>query len=513
MNEALASPEAYQVAFTFLLLAVLVIWFRAHGRLPLWGWLLAVLAALLPWMNSHSVPPGTVALVLLPVLAFQAGFSLPPTALRRAGRLWAGAGVTAWALPLLGAFALARFAFGLPTPAALAVGMLAAAGDALALTAIRERLRVPRWLEEALEAQHLLALGLSAVGLALLLEWTPSIALMTALGLLLLKAAFPLALGIAVGLALSVIGRRSGDSVVQWALTVTAAYAAFLTAEALGGTGVVAAAAAGATLARRHVREDLSLVPASMLTTFWESAAMLAGVLAFVLAGIEVIRSGEFVAWPVWAAFVVAMLLRPLAVLPLAPFLRATAPRGWRRGLPLFAWGSALGPVTLALTLALPAEFPQRDLLVSGMLAMCLVSAFLHPRALPLFAENLGLEQYTRYEETRKRLAVALLASGYARDELDRMAMEGLVSPQVRDILKMRLADEEAVLDGELALMGAASVEAESIQVRRARIRMILAQREAVLLAARIRIVDMLTAQELLAQLDEALATMPRLRR
>jgi len=152
-------------------------------------------------------------------------------------------------------------------------------------------------------------------------------------------------------------------------------------------------------------------------------------------------------------------------------------------------------------------------MLISGMLFVALGSTVVQTRALGWLAEWLAVDRFASFEETRNRLAVALLASSYASDELDRMAMEGLISPQVRDVLRMRLADEEAVLDGELALIGAPGLEAESIQVRRARVRMILAQREAVLLAARLRIIDRPTARDLMRELDEALSRMPRQRR
>ncbi|HWR13774.1 MAG TPA: cation:proton antiporter [Terriglobales bacterium] len=170
--------------------------------------------------------------------------------------------------------------------------------------------------------------------------------------------------------ALEVVRRRSGvrrDYESIYSLGV--ALAAFAAAEAVHGSGFIAAFAAGITIAM------LDVELCDCFIEYGETTAEMALLFTFVLFGVSLIWQGVAKATPLTVVFaIVVILIRPLAFIPSLTLAKLT----WRDRA-LLGWFGPRGLSTLLLIL-LPvfALVPGSDFLLSVCCLVVLVSVLLH---------------------------------------------------------------------------------------------------------------------------------------
>src|SRR5207249_6061572 len=145
---------------------------------------------------------------------------------------------------------------GLPWSVAIALGAIVAPPDAIAATAIASRLGLPRQIVTILEGESLLndATALTIYGIALATAagsaFSPATAVTTFAGALLGGAA----IGLVIGWVIAQICMRIEDTPVEMTISLLTPYAAYLPAERLNVSGVIAAVAAGLYLGHRGSR-------------------------------------------------------------------------------------------------------------------------------------------------------------------------------------------------------------------------------------------------------------------
>ena len=95
------------------------------------------------------------------------------------------------------------------------------------------------------------------------------------------------AIGLAVGWIIAQVRARIEDTPVEITISLLTPYAAFLPAQELGASGVIAAVAAGLYLGRRGSR---IMGPDARLTgrAVWETITFLLNGLVFIITGLEV---------------------------------------------------------------------------------------------------------------------------------------------------------------------------------------------------------------------------------
>ena len=202
----------------------------------------------LPGMPAVELPPELVLVAFLPPLLYWAGFFSSPRDLRADARAISLAAV-GLVLATTVAVAVAAHAAvdGLGWPAAFALGAIVSPTDPLAAAAIGRRLGVPRRLITVLEGESLVndASALVAYRLAVAAAVSGSFVAWQAGLRFVVGAAGGVAVGLLVGWLVAEPRRRLEDPVVEIVVSVVTGYVAYLPAELLGVSGVLAAVTAG----------------------------------------------------------------------------------------------------------------------------------------------------------------------------------------------------------------------------------------------------------------------------
>jgi CPA1 family monovalent cation:H+ antiporter len=221
-----------------------------------------------------------------------------------------------------------------------------------------------------------------------------------------------IAVGLLVGLVVYYIERRIDDGPIEITLSILIPYAAYLAADELHASGVLAVVACGLFLSRRSAN---FFSPSVRLQawSFWESLNFVLNGLVFVLIGLQLpairasIRGYSLSTLVVDGAVfsILLIVLRLVWVFPGAglPWLVRTRllHQPERRPRPrhvfILGWTGMRGVVSLAAALALPAlladgsPFPQRDLIVFLTFCVICVTLVLQGITLPPLIRALGL--------------------------------------------------------------------------------------------------------------------------
>jgi len=377
-----------------------------------------------PGMPAVELPPELVLVVFLPPLLYWAGFFSSPRDLQSDLRAISTLAV-GLVLATIGVVAVVAHAMvdGLPLAAAFALGAIVSPTDPLAATAIGRRLGVPRRMVNLLEGESLVndATALVAYRIAVAAAVGGGFVAWQAGLRFVVGAAGGVAVGLAVGWLVAELRRRLDDPVTEIVVSLATGFAAYLPAERLELSGVLAAVTAGLYVGWRA--PELASAPTRLLGfSFWEVLVYLLNAVLFILVGLQlhpilsgvsrhsvaslvgqaVLVSGVVIAVRVAWEFTVPYLIRLLDRRP----AQAVRRMGARERLVL-GWSGMRGAVSLAAALALPLDFPQRDLLVFLTFAVILATLVVQGLTLPALIRRLRVrgDDADEREEVRARLA------------------------------------------------------------------------------------------------------------
>ena len=390
-----------------------------------------------PGMPDVELPPELVLVAFLPPLLYWSGFFASPRDLRADARAIASAAV---GLVLATTAAVAVVAHAVVDtmgwPEAFALGAIVSPTDPLAATAIARRLGVPRRLITVLEGESLVndATALVAYRVAVAAAVTGTFVAWKAGLHFVVGAAGGVAVGLAAGWLVAEVRRRLDDPVVEIVISVATGYAAYLPAEQLGVSGVLAAVTAGIYVGWRA---PLLASPSTRLLgfSFWEVLVYLANAVLFILVGLQLhpiltglgdtaaavlagqaaLVSAVVVAVRLGWVYSVPYLIRLLDRRPAQVARRV----GARERL-VIGWSGMRGAVSLAAALALPRDFPMRNLILFLTFAVILTTLVLQGLTLPALIRRLRLGGDG--DEEREELKARMAATRAALDRLDQLA-------------------------------------------------------------------------------------------
>jgi Na+/H+ antiporter len=432
-------------------------------------------AALLPVFPKLKLDPGFFFLCFLPPLLFADGWLMPLREFVRARRaiLTLAIGLVIFTTLTVGLVAW-WLVPGLPLAMAFALGAIVSPTDAVAVNAITERLRVPARLTTVLNGESLMndATGLVAFKFALaaaiaggfsLVDSTLQFSLLAGGGFVL-----GLAIGYAIGKLRDLLQRlEAAEPMIEITLSLMTPFAAYLAAEQLGVSGILAVVAAGLYSGWRDpVRMDVETRQSAYavwgLLIFWLNGT------AFVLLGLQfpdllsAVR-GQF-SIPqllgftaiVAGAAIVARLAWVFAGMYLPFFLRTVCSDRMRPATALvMGWAGMRGTVTLAGALSIPyflpdgSPFPGRDIVIFLAFGVIAVTLLLQGTTLERLIGRLGLqEDGSRAQEERLARTTAVGAGLAALRELETTA----TAPDHNAALGQVIAEYEhrlAVLEAE----------------------------------------------------------------
>ena len=393
----------------------------------------------LPGVPPAELPPDLVLVLFLPPLLYQAAFFSSPRDLRADARA-----ITLLAVGLvlatMSAVAAAAHTVvgGLPWAAAFTLGAIVAPTDPLAATAIARRLGVPRRLVTVLEGESLVndASALVAYRLAVAAVVAGSFSLWGAGLQFVGRGIGGVAIGLAVGWLIAEARRRIEDPVVEIVLSVVTGYAAYLPAELMGASGVLAAVTAGLYVGWRA--PELASPSTRLLGfSFWEVLVYLLNAVLFVLVGLQLhpiltgVSGSSAAVLLGQAALVSAVVIAVrLGWMFSVPYLVRLLDRrqaqlarrlGARERL-VIGWSGMRGAVSLAAALALPLDFPMRNLILFLTFSVIFATLVVQGLTLPTLIRRLHF--HDDGAEQREELRARLAATHAALDRLDELAVE-----------------------------------------------------------------------------------------
>ena len=402
---------------------------RAGLPLPIVLLVAGVLLSLTPALRDFHLAPEVVILLFLPALLYWEALTTSLSDIRANLRVVVLASVVLVLCTVL-TVAWVGHAMGLPWPVAFVLGAVVAPTDATAVAAVAGRL-AHRQLT-ILRAESLVNDGTALVVFAIAVAVATGERELTWYGPL---GDFALSYlgGAAVGLAVAWMRRAAhrlmqGVTVAESGLSVLTPFLAFLLAEEIHASGVLAVVVAGLTLSQYGPRV---ITARTRLQTygFWQVTTFLLNGALFVLVGLQLngaIRDvGGALSHAVWMALAVAgtVIVTRLVWSYTTPYViraldRRPAQRARRVGararLPI-AWSGFRGAVSLAAALAVPASVSHRNELIIVTFGVILVTLVVQGLTLPAVLRWARLPADQRLEEeyalaTRRSVEAGLLA-------------------------------------------------------------------------------------------------------
>jgi monovalent cation/hydrogen antiporter len=428
-----------------------------------------------PILPNIELPPDLILLIFLPPLLYSAAFFSSPRDLRANLRPIASLSIALVLLTTVTVAVVAHAVIGLPWAAAFVLGAIVSPTDPVAATAIAGRLGAPRRIVTILEGESLVNDGTALVlyRIAVAAVVTGAFSPLYAGLEFVLYGVGGTAVGLLAGWVISRVRQRIEDPLVEITISLVTPYAAYIPAEELGVSGVLAVVAAGVYLGWRNPE---TTAPRTRLQAFsvWEALPFLLNSVLFILVGLQLPNvlesiSGEYSVTSVllYATLVILAVIGtrllwtfPAAYLPryLSRRLREREAYPPWRHTAVVAYTGMRGAVSLAAALAIPlttqdgTAFPRRDLIL--FLTFCVILLTLVPQGLtlPFIIRRLGLSGAGGDEE-REEIEARLRAAEAALAKIDELEDEGRVredtSGRMRDLYEYRRRRFRTLLEGQ----------------------------------------------------------------
>ena len=430
--------------------------------------------------STVDLEPDIFFLLFLPPLLFLDGWRIPKEDLfrDRAVILELALGLVIFTVIGLG-FLIWWMIPEMPLAVAFALAAILSPTDPIAVQAIAARAPIPKRLMHILEGESLLndATGLTCMRIAVIAATTGVFSLGHAIGNFAWLALAGVASGVAVTLAISTakgwISKRWGEDVgAQILISLLIPFAAYLVAEELHASGILAAVAAGVTMSftERGGAGGQSLAMTRIRRgVVWDTVQFVANGIIFVILGEQMpsimARAAEVVAGPSrpevwWLAVYVFAIVAALAALRFIwvwMSLKLTLFRRRHRGPPpkvglrltmVMSLAGVRGAITLAGILTLPfvladgSPMPSRNLAIFLAAGVIIVSLLVATFALPRLLKDVELppEPSHEREEDRGRVAAASAALRAIEDVSHAMA-EGKPNPDLYSDIASRIME------------------------------------------------------------------------
>jgi Na+/H+ antiporter len=423
-----------------------------------------------PGLPAPEIDPDVVLFVFLPPLLYFAAFSSSAYELRDNALPIGLLAIGLVLVTVLAVAAIAHYVVGLDWPPAFVLGAVLGPTDPLSASSVVRRLGAPGRIVTILEGESLVNDGtaLTAYTIALGAVGTMGVAIGSSVLQFVGVALGGIALGLAVGWLFGRLRRLADEPSIDLTLSLITPYAAYVPAERLHVSGVLAAVAAGLWIGNQSL--GLSGPESRLRTvTFWESLNFLLNSLLFLLIGLqltnivgriadaaalELVGQAALIALAVIGVRLLWMFTVPGIVALIAPFRDDFSPRKDHRERLVVGWSSMRGGVSLAAALAIPTiaesgvRFPQRELVIFIAYTVVIVTLVVPGLTLAPLIERLGLGQGEARRradaEARARLTHAAL------ERLEEMARDDGPSDAVVERLRDRYQARLDRLEGRL---------------------------------------------------------------
>src|SRR5829696_8051320 len=425
--------------------------------------------ALIPGLPTVVLDPElALALFVAPVLV-DAAFDASPRDLKANWRTVASLALGAVALTIAVVAVVARMLIpDIPWAAAIALGAIVSPPDAAAATTVLKQLRPPHRLLVILEGESLFndASALLVYRLAVGATLTGALSGWSVLPTLLVVTVGSVVLGLVLSRVTLAVNARITDMATGVVVQFCTTFLVWILAERLHLSGIITMVVFAMAASRRAP----AIMPARIRIpawAVWEVAVFVLNVLAFILVGFQLksiaarvnaatgVQYAGFaaavcvaailarIAWVTGAAAVSRWRVRRRTAIPVARNVVGLS----GRAAAVVGWCGMRGTVTLAAALALPTDFPFRDLILTTAFGVTLGTLVLQGLTLRPLMLRLGLEddgsverevRLARVESLRAAVAAVETCPGAESAELVRHRYE----------LQLRRAEAAFARDG-----------------------------------------------------------------
>ena len=476
---------------TVTLVAGLARWRDLHAPLLLTA--VGVAGSFLPFVPQVRLNPELVLVGLLPPLLYATAIRSSLIDFKANRRAIGMLSVGLVAFTALGMGLVTWWLLPMPFAAAIAFGAVVAPPDAVAASAVARRIGLPRRIVTILEGESLLNDATALVALSTAIAAMTGAVSFGSISLNFLRATLGGALvGLAVALLIGWIRNRVTDAVIDTSLSFMAPFAAYLPAEAIHGSGVVAVVTAGLILAHRASQQQNASSRLSERIN-WSTISFLLENTVFLLIGLQarsimkdVSRSTlppSQIIFFCAAALAAVVVLRPIWVFPVRFLIVRPGTDRMGRSSPwthtaIVSWAGTRGVVTLAAALVLPERTPHREVLVLAAMVVTAGTLLLQGISLPWLARKLDVRGPDPREDVLQEATVLQASVSAGLAELER-AVPGL-DPSITEGLRER-SQRRADMAWERLGRSEPATETPTETWRRLRLKMLHAERAAVL--------------------------------
>lgn len=400
-----------------------------------------ILLAFVPHLPVPKIDPNLIFLLVLPPLLHAGGWSTDLEEFRRNVRPIAllAIGLVLFSTAIIAVIAHALV--GLDWTMAFVLGAIVSPPDAVAAESIFERMSVPRRVIAVLSGEGLLndATALVLFRVALAAAVTGAFSFASTLLSFPLVVIGGVAIGLLVGVVIEIVLRLLSrgdleDPTLTNVIILIAPYAAYLPADALHLSGVLAVVTTGIYLNRRSTKIMSSEARVTGLAV-WNMMIFLLNAFVFMMIGLElplIVRSlgaslPQFILYGAIVSVAVILIriiwVYPATWLPRALFanIRRSDPVPSWRWIAVIAWSGMRGIVSLAAALALPytdtSGAPLRGRAEILFITLCVIVATLVFQGLSLgpIIAWLGIGETHNLQTRETKLRIRALEAGVKR--------------------------------------------------------------------------------------------------
>jgi len=516
------------VDIALTLLAVTVASLLVHGVASRLGLLTPLLllaagaaASFIPWIPEVTLSSEVVLIGLLPPLLYATAISTSLVDLKAQRIAIAGLSVGLVLFTALGVAVVASALLPISFSLAFALGAIVAPPDAVAATAVARSIGLPRRAVTLLEGESLLNDATALVSLRTALAAAGLAAghgsqgafdvSVQSVGVDFLRAAVG---GVLIGMIayklIALVRHKVHSPVADTTVSFIAPFAAYLPAELLHSSGVIAVVTTGLLLGHRspvlqNARSRLSE------RSNWASIQFILENAVFLVIGLQLsslvedVQSSEIGLGQTLlvglAVLVTVLVLRPVWIFPFRWVRSRLSVREHNvlssRGEGLVvSWAGMRGVVTLAAALLLPQETPHRPALVLIAMTVTIGTLLIQGTTLPLLARALGVFGPDPREDALQEATVTQSAVGAGLRRLDEL-------PDVDDDTAERMRQQATMRVNRVwERLGRYESERPNDAYRRIRIPMLEAERTELLRIRDEGLVDHQVLADVLAALD-----------
>jgi monovalent cation/hydrogen antiporter len=475
-----------------------------------------VVMGFIPGLPQVSLPPEVVLVGVLPPLLYSGAFFTSLRELRKNKRP-----ISLLAFGLVGATmaavgVVAHEWIHLSWPVAFTLGAIVSPTDALAATEIMSRIGAPRRIVSLVEGESLvndgtaLVLYKAAIGAAV----GGTFSLLDTSGRIILNVFGGIAVGLAVGYVVRQIRKRIDDPPVEVALAVLSGYLAYIPATAIGVSGVLAAVTIGVYMGwytPELTNERTRLVGDS----FWNIFVFLVNALLFIIVGLQlhgIVNALSGLSSPTLTGYALlvcgAVIVTRIVWVPIFTYLPRFLSRRIREHDPyppwqwpaVISWSGMRGAVSLVAALALPTDFPDRQLIIFLTFAVIVATLVVQGLTLPALIDLLGVRDdgSAQREEAKARIK----AAEAALERLEELVADGAVREDTAERLRGQLSFRANRFRARFDDEDDGAIEERSVAYQRVMRELLTAEQAALVSLRNDRVIDDNVMQSVQRDLD-----------